>query len=55
MVLVGLGRGNEAMNSLQASADAHEEEITALGEDPTWDSLRSDPRFAKIRASAGFQ
>ncbi|MBS1766160.1 MAG: protein kinase [Acidobacteria bacterium] len=55
MILEGLGRNDEAMNSLQASADAHEEEITTINVDPTWDGLRNNPRFLRIRRAAGFQ
>ena len=54
MVLAGLGRKDEALNHLQSSLDAHEEEITTLHCDPTWDELRNDPRFMRISASAGF-
>ena len=53
MVLAGLGRDAEALDSLQASQDAHEEEITTLRCDPTWDRLRKDPRFRRISAAAG--
>jgi TolB-like protein/Tfp pilus assembly protein PilF len=54
MVLAGLGRKNETLDRLQASLDAHEEEISTLHCDPTWDELRSDPRFIKLSANAGF-
>lgn len=45
MVLVGLHRNDEALAQLRAAATDHEEAITTLGVDPTWDGIRSDAGF----------
>ena len=53
MVLVGLGRKDEALDHLQAAVMAHEEGVTTLRVDPTWDGLRVDSRFSALLASTG--
>jgi tetratricopeptide (TPR) repeat protein len=52
-VYVGLGDKNKALDSLQQAFTNREEIIAFLKVDPTWDPLRSDPKFQNLLHSAG--
>jgi len=52
-VYTGLGEKDKALESLQQAFGNREEIITFLKVDPTWDTLRSDPRFQTILHRAG--
>jgi serine/threonine-protein kinase len=52
-VYTGLGEKDKALESLQQAFESHEEIITFLNVDPTWDTLRSDARFRAILHRTG--
>jgi tetratricopeptide (TPR) repeat protein len=52
-VYVGLGDKDKALDSLQQAFTNREEIIAFLKVDPTWDPLRSDPKFQNLLHSAG--
>jgi TolB-like protein/DNA-binding winged helix-turn-helix (wHTH) protein/lipoprotein NlpI len=45
---IGLGNNDQAFYWLNIAVDQHSPSLTALKIDPTYDPLRSDPRFAQL-------
>jgi len=52
-VQVRLGDINGAFESLERGFTKHEAELIYLKVDPSWDSLRSDPRFQDLMRRVG--
>jgi TolB-like protein/Flp pilus assembly protein TadD len=52
-VLAALGRRDEAFARLEAAVARHEDAVPDLGVDPSFDSLRDDPRMAALLRRVG--
>jgi TolB-like protein/Flp pilus assembly protein TadD len=52
-VHVGLGRNDEAFRWLNQALDARDSDLIYLRIEPTWDSIRTDPRFAALIRQVG--
>jgi TolB-like protein/DNA-binding SARP family transcriptional activator len=52
-VLAGLGRRDEAFARLEEAVARHEAAVPDLGVDPSFDSLRDDPRMASLLRRVG--
>ena len=52
-VQVRLGESNAALESLEKGYTNHETELIYLNVDPSWDDLRSDPRFQDLLRRVG--
>jgi adenylate cyclase len=48
LIYLGLGQFDSALNSLDRASEAHDVHLAFLTVDPTWDSLRTEPRFIKV-------
>jgi tetratricopeptide (TPR) repeat protein len=48
-----LGEADEALGHLRESLEAHPAYAESAREDPDFESIRSDPRFAELVGSAG--
>jgi hypothetical protein len=48
MVHVGLGENDQALNWLEKAYEERFNRLAYLRREPTWDPLRSDPRFADL-------
>jgi len=53
MVYVGLGEKDQALVWLQKAYEYRDLILPGLKHDPTWDSLRSEPRFIELLGKAG--
>ena len=53
MVHIGLGETDRAFEWLQKALDARDWQMTLLKVEPTFDGLRSDPRFATLLERVG--
>jgi eukaryotic-like serine/threonine-protein kinase len=53
IVYVGLGQKDQAFEWLEKALDHREEILVFLNVDPTWDSLREDPRFKDLIRRVG--
>jgi eukaryotic-like serine/threonine-protein kinase len=53
IVYVGLGEKDQALDWLYKAYDLGEDAMAFLEVDPTWDSLRSDPRFKELLRRVG--
>jgi TolB-like protein/Tfp pilus assembly protein PilF len=51
----GLGDRDRALAWLQKSYDEHSDHVLAIGVDPAYDPLRSDPRFIKMLRGIGLR
>jgi tetratricopeptide (TPR) repeat protein len=52
-IYVGLGDRERALSWLQNAYDEHSDHVLAIGVDPAYDPLRSDPRFVKMLRGIG--
>jgi serine/threonine protein kinase/Flp pilus assembly protein TadD len=52
-IYVGLGDRERALAWLQKAYDEHSDHVLAIGVDPAYDPLRSDPRFVKMLRGIG--
>jgi hypothetical protein len=55
LIYAGLGENDEAFAWLEKAYDEHSFSMTWLKVEPSWDSLRSDPRFADLLRRMGLQ
>ena len=55
MVYNGLGRSDEAIDSLSRVVEAHDVRLILLKVDHRWDNLRSEARFAQIMKRLNFE
>jgi len=55
LIYAGLGEKDEAFAWLEKAYDEHSFSMTWLKVEPSWDSLRSDPRFADLLRRMGLQ
>jgi hypothetical protein len=53
-IYVGLGKKNEAFQSLEKGYDSREDCMIYLRTDPVFDPLRSDPHFSDLLRRVGF-
>lgn len=54
LVLVGLGRNDEALTMLERSYDERSALLSYLDRDPRFDLLRGSPRFTDLRRRMNF-
>jgi DNA-binding winged helix-turn-helix (wHTH) protein/tetratricopeptide (TPR) repeat protein len=54
LVLVGLGRHDQALDWLDRAYDAHDVHLLLLPIDPKWDALRADTRLPALIKRCGF-
>ena len=54
IIYVGLGQRDQAFEWLEKAYEQREEILVFLNVDPTWDSLRADPRFQDLVRRMGF-
>ena len=52
-VMIGLGRTDDALDRLEAAADARATDLIWLGIRPVYDPLRDDPRFHDVLGRMG--
>ena len=53
VLYAALGQQEQAFTSLERAFDGHDVQLTFLGIDPAFDSLRDDPRFANLMRRIG--
>jgi len=53
MVYVGLGEKERALDWLEKAYEYRDLILPGLKHDPTWDVLRSEPRFSEVLRKAG--
>jgi hypothetical protein len=49
ILLAGLGETDRALTALERAAEQRASDLSFLGTDPLFDSLRAEPRFAALR------